>query len=57
LSIAYHYIFPRFQKTGVMVALTKTLRAQHQAGRRLTRQIEGLARLPLAPLKKCFKSR
>jgi hemerythrin-like domain-containing protein len=31
-----HHIFPRFQKAGHLVQLTHTLKAQHDAGRRLT---------------------
>lgn len=30
------YLFPRFEKAGKLVDLTKILRAQHQAGRRVT---------------------
>ena len=37
------YIFPRFEKAGKLVALVKTLRQQHDAGRRLTDQIVQLA--------------
>jgi hemerythrin-like domain-containing protein len=32
-------LFPRFEKAGKLVDLTRTLRAQHEAGRRLTSQI------------------
>jgi len=37
------YLFPRFEKAGVLVDLVKTLRMQHQAGRRLTDDILRLA--------------
>lgn len=30
------YLFPRFEKAGMMVELVATLRSQHEAGRRLT---------------------
>lgn len=33
------HIFPRFQKAGVLVDLTKTLKLQHDAGRKLTSTI------------------
>jgi hemerythrin-like domain-containing protein len=33
------YLFPRFEKAGRLTDLTKVLRAQHQAGRRLTERI------------------
>jgi hemerythrin-like domain-containing protein len=42
---AYHekleedHLFPRFEKAGRLADLTKVLRQQHQAGRRLTEQI------------------
>jgi hemerythrin-like domain-containing protein len=39
------YLFPRFEKAGRLADLTQVLRAQHQAGRRLTDQL-----LPLATL-------
>jgi hemerythrin-like domain-containing protein len=39
------YLFPRFEKAGRLTDLTKVLRAQHQAGRRLTDEITGLATL------------
>jgi hemerythrin-like domain-containing protein len=39
------HLFPRFEKAGRLVDLTKVLRAQHQAGRRLTEQITQLATL------------
>jgi hemerythrin-like domain-containing protein len=37
------YLFPRFEKAGRLNDLTKVLRAQHQAGRRVTEQITQLA--------------
>lgn len=37
------YLFPRFEKAGQLTDLTKVLRAQHQAGRRLTDRIRHLA--------------
>lgn len=37
------YLFPRFEKAGRLTDLTKVLRAQHQAGRRVTEQITQLA--------------
>ena len=37
------YLFPRFEKAGRLADLTKVLRAQHQAGRRVTEQITQLA--------------
>jgi hemerythrin-like domain-containing protein len=37
------YLFPRFRKANKLVDLVETLLAQHQAGRRVTAQIEGLA--------------
>lgn len=40
------YLFPRFEKGGRLTDLTKVLREQHQAGRRLTDQITQLAVLP-----------
>jgi hemerythrin-like domain-containing protein len=39
------YLFPRFEKAGRLTDLTKVLRAQHQAGRRLTEQITQSATL------------
>jgi len=39
------HIFPRFEKAGRLADLTRVLRAQHQAGRRLTDQITQLATL------------
>jgi hemerythrin-like domain-containing protein len=39
------YLFPRFEKAGRLTDLTSVLRAQHQAGRRLTEQITQLATL------------
>jgi hemerythrin-like domain-containing protein len=37
------YLFPRFEKAGRLVDLTRVLRDQHQAGRRLTEQVLRLA--------------
>jgi hemerythrin-like domain-containing protein len=37
------YLFPRFKKAGKLVDLVDTLLQQHQAGRRLTAQIQQLA--------------
>ena len=37
------FLFPRFERAGKLVPLVKTLRAQHQAGRKVTDQIAGLA--------------
>jgi hemerythrin-like domain-containing protein len=37
------YLFPRFEKAGQLTDLTKVLRAQHQAGRRVTDQVTQLA--------------
>jgi hemerythrin-like domain-containing protein len=37
------YLFPRFERAGTLTDLTGVLRAQHQAGRRLTDQITQLA--------------
>jgi hemerythrin-like domain-containing protein len=39
------YLFPRFEKAGRLADLTKVLRAQHQAGRRLTDHVTQLASL------------
>jgi hemerythrin-like domain-containing protein len=39
------YLFPRFEKAGRLADLTHVLRAQHQAGRRLTDQLVPLATL------------
>jgi hemerythrin-like domain-containing protein len=39
------YLFPRFEKAGRLADLTTVLRAQHQAGRRLTDQLMQLATL------------
>jgi hemerythrin-like domain-containing protein len=36
-------IFPRFEKAGTLVDLVRVLRAQHQAGRRVTDEIRTLA--------------
>ena len=40
------YLFPRFEKAGRLADLTKVLRAQHEAGRRLTDELTQLATLP-----------
>ena len=40
------YLFPRFEKAGKLTDLTKILRAQHHAGRRVTEQITQLATSP-----------
>jgi hemerythrin-like domain-containing protein len=40
------YIFPRFQKAGKLTDLVGTLLQQHQAGRRLTADIQRLATAP-----------
>jgi hemerythrin-like domain-containing protein len=37
------YLFPRFEKADTLADLTKVLREQHQAGRRVTEQITQLA--------------
>jgi hemerythrin-like domain-containing protein len=37
------YLFPRFEKAGRLTELVRVLREQHQAGRRLTGQIQKLA--------------
>jgi hemerythrin-like domain-containing protein len=37
------FIFPRFEKAGKLVDLVKVLYAQHQAGRKVTAQLQGLA--------------
>jgi hemerythrin-like domain-containing protein len=39
------FLFPRFEKAGKLVDLVVTLRRQHQAGRRLTEEIQRLATL------------
>jgi hemerythrin-like domain-containing protein len=39
-----NYLFPRFEKARKLVDLVKTLRAQHQAGRRLTERILQIAK-------------
>jgi hemerythrin-like domain-containing protein len=39
------YLFPRFEKAGKLIDLTAVLRAQHEAGRRLTGRIAQLATL------------
>jgi hemerythrin-like domain-containing protein len=36
-------VFPRFEKAGKLTDLVKILRAQHQAGRRVTDRVTGLA--------------
>jgi hypothetical protein len=38
-----NFLFPRFEKVGLLVDLVAVLRAQHQAGRRVTDEIEQLA--------------
>jgi hemerythrin-like domain-containing protein len=38
-------LFPRFEQSGQLADLTRMLRAQHQAGRRVTEQISQLATL------------
>jgi hemerythrin-like domain-containing protein len=38
------HIFPRFEKANKLAELVKTLRAQHEAGRRVTGQIEQLSK-------------
>jgi hemerythrin-like domain-containing protein len=40
------YLFPRFEKAGRLTDLTRVLRDQHQAGRRLTEQIVKLGSAP-----------
>lgn len=40
-----HHLFPRFEKAGRLVGLVAVLRQQHQAGRRLTDEIQHLATL------------
>lgn len=42
------FLFPRFEAKGKLVDLVATLRRQHQAGRRLTEDIQGLATPALA---------
>jgi hemerythrin-like domain-containing protein len=42
------FIFPRYEKAGVLADLTAVLRTQHVAGRALTAQILALAKAPLA---------
>jgi hemerythrin-like domain-containing protein len=37
------YLFPRFEKANKLAELTKVLRAQHEAGRRVTQRISQLA--------------
>ncbi len=41
-----NHLFPRFEKAGKFVDLVKILLQQHQAGRRLTDRIRGLAAVP-----------
>lgn len=38
------HLFPRFEKAGKLKALVGVLRAQHDAGRRLTEAVQGMAR-------------
>jgi hemerythrin-like domain-containing protein len=40
------FVFPRFEKAGKLLALVKTLREQHQAGRAVTDRIMALATAP-----------
>ncbi len=42
------YLVPRFEKAGRLADLTRALRDQHQAGRRLTEQIAELASVPVS---------
>jgi hemerythrin-like domain-containing protein len=37
------YLFPRFEKAGTLADVTKVLRVQHEAGRKLTQRITQLA--------------
>ena len=37
------FVFPRFERAGKLVELVRILRAQHQAGRKTTDQVVGLA--------------
>jgi hemerythrin-like domain-containing protein len=37
------FVFPRFERAGKLVDLVRTLRAQHQAGRKITDRVVGLA--------------
>jgi hemerythrin-like domain-containing protein len=39
------HLFPRFRKAGKLVELVNTLQAQHEAGRRLTEDIQGRVKL------------
>jgi hemerythrin-like domain-containing protein len=41
------FLFPRFEKAGVLADLTAVLRRQHQVGRELTDQIVALVKAPL----------
>jgi hemerythrin-like domain-containing protein len=43
------YLFPRFERAGVLVDLVAVLRLQHQAGRRVTDEILAGAKGPLGP--------
>ncbi len=36
------FLFPRFQKAGRLVELTQVLKQQHEAGRRITQQVQGV---------------
>lgn len=47
-KIEQDFVFPRFEKAGTLVDLTKILREQHAVGRALTDQIVQLAKAPLA---------
>lgn len=38
-----NYVFPRFEKAGKLVALVRTLKAQHDAGRKITTRIQAIA--------------
>jgi hemerythrin-like domain-containing protein len=42
------HVFPRFEKSGELVELVDVLKSQHEAGRRLTADILGLASSALA---------
>ena len=42
-----NFLFPRFEKAGVLADLTAILRRQHQVGREVTDQIVALAKAPL----------
>lgn len=43
------FLFPRFEKAGVLMDLVPVLKNQHQAGRQITEQIMGLARAKSGP--------